>query len=237
MANILVLAPSGFGKTSSYGQIEKLGIKGLNPAETFLISIKGKPLPFSNAKDYKVTTALEFKKGNRVISNNAEEIASLLANLSSDKCPFKNIVIDDTNYIMQDWYMGNALKTGWDAPKKIGFFMGKIFEEIGKFQETNKNIIMLAHGEDVKGEDGRTYTKLKTTGKMVDEYVTPEGLFEIVLVGKSRYDEVNKKVVKEYITNESEYYSSPKSPYGMFDDLFIPNDLGYVIDKINEFYK
>ena len=39
MPKILVLAPSGFGKSTSIGQIPELGIKGLNPEETYLISV------------------------------------------------------------------------------------------------------------------------------------------------------------------------------------------------------
>jgi len=62
-------------------------------------------------------------------------------------------------------------------------------------------------------------------------------LFDITLVGKSRFDDATKRVVKEYITNEDEFYSSPKSAYGMFSELYIPNDLGLVVDKINAFYK
>ena len=39
MAKILVLAKSGFGKTTSYCGREKLGIKGLDPKETLLSSV------------------------------------------------------------------------------------------------------------------------------------------------------------------------------------------------------
>ena len=236
MSRILCLAPSGFGKTSSFGKIPDLGIEGLNPKETFLIQVKGKPLPFINSKEYVLTTPEELTKGNRIVSNNPEIVAMVLLKLSSPNSPFRNVVLDDTNYLMQDWYMDNALKSGWDAPKKIGYFMGRLFFAIEKFQEINKNIFVLAHGENVTGADGRTYVKFKTTGKMVDEYITPEGLFDITLVGKSRFDDATKKVVKEYITNEDEFFSSPKSAYGMFDKLYIPNDLGYVVSKINAFY-
>ena len=69
-----------------------------------------------------------------------------------------------------------------------------------------------------------------------DEYVTPEGKFDITLLGVSRFDSTEKKVIKEYITNENEQYSSAKSPVGMFEDLKIPNDLGLVVDKVNEYY-
>lgn len=237
MSRILCLAPSGFGKSSSIGSIPQLGITGLNPKETFLISVKGKPLPFVNAKDYVLTTPEALGKGNRIISNNPEIVAMVLLKLADANSPFKNVVLDDTNYLMQDWYMDNALKSGWDAPKKIGYFMGRLFFAIEKFQDLNKNIFVMAHGENVAGADGRIYVKFKTTGKMVDEYVTPEGLFDITLIGKSRFDEASKRVVKEFITNEDEFYSSPKSAYGMFESLYIPNDLGFVSAKIDEFYK
>jgi hypothetical protein len=55
-------------------------------------------------------------------------------------------------------------------------------------------------------------------------------------VGRSRFDTVSKKVIKEFITNEDDFTASPKSPYGMFDSLYIPNDLGIVVDKVNKYY-
>ena len=87
-----------------------------------------------------------------------------------------------------------------------------------------------------QSETARIYLKMKTTGKMVDEYVTPEGKFDVTLVGRSRFDAGQKKIVKEFITNEDEFTSSPKSPYGMFPELYIPNDLGLVVAKVNEYY-
>lgn len=114
--------------------------------------------------------------------------------------------------------------------------MGKIFAAIEKYGDIDKNIIILAHGEEVPQQDGRVYFKMKTTGKMVDEYITPEGKFDITLVGRSRFDTGSKKVIKEFITNEDEFTSSPKSPYGMFKELYIPNDLGIVIDAVNAYY-
>ena len=235
MAKILVLAPSGFGKTTSVGAVPELGIKGLSPDNSYIISVTSKPLPFKgSAKMFPVTTLDKMGEGRRVVCKNAQEVEQALVNLSAS--PFQNIVWDDANYVMQDWYMANALSKGWDAPKQIGFFMGKIFQCIENFDNTGKNIFVLAHGENVAGSDGRIYIKMKTTGKMVDEYVTPEGKFDVVLLGISRYDSTQKKVVKEFLTNENEMYSSAKSPVGMFSELFVPNDLGVIAEKIAEYY-
>lgn len=67
-----------------------------------------------------------------------------------------------------------------------------------------------------------------------DQYITPEGKFEIVLYGKATYDAKEKKSKREFVTNDDGIYPS-KSPVGMFD-LYIPNDLGLVVEKINEYY-
>jgi len=122
------------------------------------------------------------------------------------------------------------------TPKKIGVFMAEIFKAIDLFDGYTKHVFVLAHPEVVAQPDGRVYYKMKTTGNMTDTFITPEGKFDITLVGKSKYDNTKKEVIKEFITNEDEYTSSPKSPYGMFKELYIPNDLGLVLQKIEEYY-
>lgn len=115
MAKILVLAKSGFGKSTSIGEIPELGLKGLDPKTTYLISCVNKPLPFRGAnKKFVVTTPDNIADGNRIITNDAEVVAKVITMLADPNAPFKNIVLDDMNYMAQDYYMKNALKGGWD---------------------------------------------------------------------------------------------------------------------------
>ena len=234
MSKVLILAKSGFGKSTSIGEIPELGLRGLDPKTTYLISCVNKPLPFRGAnKKFVITTPDNPTGGNRVITNDAEIVAKIINMLV--KSPYKNIVLDYMNYISHDYYMKNALKGGWDCPKKIGYNMGLIFDAINNIPE-DKNIICLAHYEEYKDKNGDSISyKYKTTGNMVDSYITPEGKFEIVLYGKASFDEKEKKSIREFVTNDDGVYPA-KSPVGMFD-LYIPNDLGYVVDKINEYYK
>lgn len=110
----LILARSGFGKSTSIGEVPELGLKGLNPKETFLISCVNKPLPFKGARSKYINTTLEqITKGNRIITKDAVLIAKIITLLG--KSPYKNIVLDDANYPAQDFYMKNALKGGWDT--------------------------------------------------------------------------------------------------------------------------
>lgn len=233
MAKILILAKSGFGKTTSIGEIPELGLKGLDPKTTYLISCVNKPLPFRGAnKKYVITTFEQINKGNRIITNDAETVAKTLDMLVNS--PYKNIVLDDMNYISQDYYMKNALKGGWDCPKKIGYNMGLIFDAINNIPE-DKNVICLAHYEEYKDKNGDSISyKYKSTGNMVDSYITPEGKFEIVLYGKASFDGKEKKSIREFVTNDDGVYPA-KSPVGMFD-LYIPNDLGVVVETANQYY-
>ena len=234
MSKILILAKSGFGKSTSIGEIPELGLKGLDPKTTYLISCVNKPLPFRGAnKKFVVTTPNNPTGGNRVITNDAEIVAKIINMLA--KSPYKNIVLDDMNYMAQDYYMKNALKGGWDTPKKIGYNTGLVFDAINAVPE-DKNIICLAHYEEYKDKNGDSISyRYKSTGNMVDQYITPEGKFEIVLYGKSSFDEKEKKSIREFVTNDDGVYPA-KSPIGMFD-LYIPNDLGLVVDKITEYYE
>ena len=78
-------------------------------------------------------------------------------------------------------------------------------------------------------------TYLKAYFNKWDSYIMPEGKFEIVLYGRSYFDEKEKKSIREFVTNNDGVYPS-KSPIGMFD-LYIPNDLGLVVEKIDEYNK
>lgn len=118
MAKILVLAKSGFGKTTSYCGREKLGIQGLDPKETYLIQCIGRAIPNRN---YTLTKSPEIKDlatGNRVQvdvitgQERFKRVADIINALKNS--PYKNIVIDDFNYLGQDYYMANAMKGGWD---------------------------------------------------------------------------------------------------------------------------
>ena len=233
MSKVLILAKSGFGKSTSIGEIPELGLKGLDPKTTYLISCVNKPLPFRGAnKKFVVTTPNNPTRGNRVITNDAEIVAKIINMLA--KSPYKNIVLDDMNYMAQDYYMKNALKGGWDTPKKIGYNTGLVFDAINAVPE-DKNIICLAHYEEYKDKNGDSISyKYKSTGNMIDSYITPEGKFEIVLYGKSSFDEKEKRSIREFVTNDDGVYPA-KSPVGMFD-LYIPNDLGVVVETANQYY-
>ena len=88
-----------------------------------------------------------------------------------------------------------------------------------------KIVYFLGHVDrDVNGNE-----KFKTIGKLLDEKVTLEGLFTIVLK-----TEVSDKQYK-FVT-QTNGMDTVKSPMGMFENLQIDNDLQFVDKKIREYY-
>ena len=99
MARILILAPSGFGKTTSWAGRKKLGIEGLNPEETYVIQCIGRGVPNPNFKLCPSNNIADIAKGNRVEVESItgldrfKRVAEFLELLKDS--PYRNVVIDD----------------------------------------------------------------------------------------------------------------------------------------------
>lgn len=130
--------------------------------------------------------------------------------------------------------MTNSLKSGWDGPKKAAHMLAAIFEAMEMAGHT-KNIYMMAHYEEYKANsNGDLEYRMKTTGQAANQHITPEGKFDILLFGKQYVDETDKKIKKVFVTNFDGEFNAKSAP-GMFP-LYIPNDLGYIAEKIDEYY-
>lgn len=241
MAKILVLAKSGFGKTTSYCGRAKLGIQGLDPKETYVIQCIGRGVPNPEFKLCPSAEIADIAKGNRVQVDSItgldrfKRVADIINALK--KSPYKNIVIDDLNYLSQDYYMANAMKGGWQTPKDIGYGMGLIFDSFRDFPE-NKNVILLAHYEEYKDKNGDSISyRFKSVGSMTEGYITPEGKVDIILFGKSTYNAEERKAVKEFV-KEFDGEFPAKDSIGALDSLpdTIPNDLSIVVEELRKIY-
>lgn len=240
---ILVLAHSGFGKTTAACPIPELNIKGLDPKSTFFITTTSRELPYRGGfKDYKTGSLKELsemgrtkKIFNRLITDNPKTIAKALYLLNSIPI-FTDVVVDDYNYVMQNYYASNAVVGGFDVFKSIGDGQSKVFKVLDTaFASPTKNLWILAHPEEGVSEGMRERYIMKTAGKMVRQYLTPEGKFDMIVCGHSSWDDVENKAKKVFITNEHELISGAKTFPGMFE-LEIPNDFGYMKEKIKEYY-
>lgn len=233
MANaIAVVTESGFGKSTSYGQIPEYGIEGLDAKETLLINIKDKPLPFRGWRKLYSPIVPERRPDadNYLATTDPATIVKTLDYFDANRPDIKNVLIDDFQYLMAEEFMANALKTGYDKYNKLAKNAYDVINR-GLKMRHDINFIVLTHAEETK--EG-SY-KMKTIGKMLDEKVTLQGLFTVVLYGKETYDSKESKVTKQFVTNFDGEYPA-KSPVGMFEKLYIPNDLGLVVKTVNGYY-
>jgi hypothetical protein len=215
-----VVGQTGTGKSTS--------IKHLNPAETYIINVAKKELPFKGAE--KLYNA-ELKNYKEV--DDANEIARLLKNISEKAPHIKNIVIEDCNYIMGFNIISKATEVGFTKFTLMARDMVELFREARKLRDDIK-VFYFTHPETI--EDGGEIIgyKIKTAGKMIDNQILLEGLLTMCLY---TFVEDNKDGSASYnfLTNRFRKFPA-KTPDGMFADVKIPNNLQLVADTIDAYY-
>lgn len=195
---VLVLGASGSGKSTS--------MRNFAENEVGIFNVAGKPLPFRK-KLPKVDNAT---------------YASILKGLSAPK--LKKYVIDDSQYLMAFESFDHAKESGYGKFTNMALNFRNLIDFIVRKTPDDVIVYMLHHTE--LSEDGRI--KAKTLGKMLDNQLTVEGLFSIVLLAQVEGSE------HFFITN-SDGSNPAKSPMDMFE-LKIDNDLKFVDSTIREYY-
>lgn len=217
---IAIVGNSGTGKSTSIGNIKGLDIQGLDPEHTLLINVKGKPLPFAGWKN-----VFSKESKNYFASSNPAAIIELLQR-ANDNEEIKYVVIDDAQYIMGEEFMRTALHTGFTKFSKLAKEMYDVINA-GISLRDDMFVFFMFHAEETK--DGY---KIKTIGKMLDEKISIEGLFTVVLYSTVQIE--GGKASYQFVTNYDGQYPA-KSPFGMFENIHIPNDLNYVVEKVKNY--
>lgn len=198
---VLILGQSGTGKSYS--------MKNFKEDEICLISVQKSLLPFRK------------KFTDTVVTDSYTEIIKTMK--KTDK---KVIVIDDTQYLMCNEFMRRAAEKGYDKFTEIAQnFWSLVVQEVNNLSD-DVIVYLLCH----TATDENGVEKMKTIGRMIDEKITPEGLFTIVLktaVSDGQY----------YFITQNNGKDTVKSPEEMFSTYAINNDLKYVDEKIRNYYE
>jgi energy-coupling factor transporter ATP-binding protein EcfA2 len=214
-----IVGATGTGKSTS--------IKHLNPDETYIINVAKKELPFKGSE--KLYNA---EKRNYVELDDANEITRKLRAIS-DKAPhIKNIIIEDSNYIMGFNIVAKATEVGFTKFSVMARDMVDLFRTARQLRD-DITVFYFTHPETI--EDGGEIIgyKIKTAGKLIDNQVLLEGLLTVCLY--TNVEETKDGATYSFITNR--YKKMPaKSPDGMFAETKIPNDLQLVVNTLNEYY-
>lgn len=199
--SVLILGESGTGKSSS--------LRNFTEEEVGIINVNGKPLPFK-------------KKLPSVTTDSNVAIKREIKKYVDDGK--KVIVVDDAQYVMANEFMRRGLEKGFDKFTEIAVHFWELVTEVTKLPN-DVIVYFLSHIE----RDANGHEKAKTIGKLIDEKITLEGMFSIVL----------KTTVQDGVytfVTQNNGSDTVKSPMDMFDSYAIDNDLKYVDDKIRNYY-
>ena len=192
-----------------YGQSgtgKSTSLRHFKPEDVCIVNVSGKPLPFKNKHK----------------TFNTDDYMAIDAAIK--KAPAKSIVIDDATYLMTGEYMRTAKVTGYQKFTDMALNYYTLVKAASALP-ADKVVYFMGHSDtDANGNE-----KFKTIGKMLDEKVTLEGMFTIVL----------KTVVtdgKYQFSTRNSGQDTVKTPLGMFNDVLIDNDLAMVDKTIREYY-
>lgn len=205
----MIVGESGTGKTAS--------LRNLDPAKTLLIQSIRKPLPF-RTKGWKPYNKAD-GSGSVLTTDSPAFIEGAMRKVTRDV-----VVIDDFQYVLANEYMRRSDEKGFDKFTDIGRHAWDIMRTASELAE-HRRVYILAH--TATDDTGRT--KMKTIGKMLDEKITPEGMFTIVLRTAVRDGQY-------LFSTQNNGADTTKSPMGLFDQAFIENDLAAVDAAISTYY-
>ena len=197
---VLILGESGTGKSAS--------MRNCTPERFGVINVSKKPLPFRS----------------KLKTFDTDDYGKIIGALKIAKAP--SIVIDDSQYLMVNAFMRRSMEKGYDKYNEMANNHWNLIQFVVNNLPDNVIVYFMSHVErDQMGNE-----KAKTIGRMIDQYVTLEGLFTIVLkthVMDGKYT---------FLTHNSGF-DTVKTPLGMFDSDEIDNDLVSLDDTIRNYYE
>ena len=197
---VLILGESGSGKSAS--------LRNFELEDVSIFNVAAKPMPFRKKLPTKSTS-------------NYHEIMACIK--QSQK---KAFVIDDSQYLLCFEAFAKAKDTGFGKFTDMALNFYNLVQFVIK-QTPPDVIVYFLHHTEADTNTGKV--KAKTLGKMLDNQLTLEGLFAIVLMCTT--DGKNHNFV-----TQSDGYTTAKSPMDMFPGV-IDNDLKMVDQTIRDYYE
>lgn len=197
---VLILGESGSGKSAS--------LRNFEPPDVSIFNVAAKPLPFRKKLPMKSTA----------------DYGTIQQGIQASQK--KAFVIDDSQYLLCFESFAKAKETGYGKYTDMALHFYNLVQFV--IRQTPPDVIVyFLHHTETDGNTGKV--KAKTMGKMLDNQLTLEGLFSIVLIA---YTDGKKHV---FVT-QSDGMTTCKSPMDMFP-AEIDNDLKAVDQAIRTYYE
>jgi hypothetical protein len=215
-----IVGATGTGKSTS--------IKHLDPKETYIINVAKKELPFKGSEKLYNVENKNYKE-----ADDANEISRLLKTLSEKAPHIKNIILEDSNYVMGFTMLDKAMEKGYEKFSVMARDTVTMIKTARQLRD-DMTVFYFSHPDTIEDGGDIIGYKMKTSGKLIDNQINLEGLFTVVLYTNVE-ESKDGNIQYGFLTNRFKKIPA-KSPDGMFSELKIPNDLQLVVNTLNEYY-
>lgn len=196
---VLILGESGSGKSAS--------LRNFDPEDVSIFNVAAKPLPFRK----------------KLPSRSTSDYGVIMQGIQASAK--KSFVIDDSQYLLCFESFAKAKEMGYGKYTDMALHFYDLVQFV--IRQTPPDVIVyFLHHTETAENTGKI--KAKTMGKMLDNQLTLEGLFSIVLMC---YTDGKKHI----FATQSDGKTTAKSPMGMFP-AEIDNDLKAVDQAIRAYY-
>ena len=208
--NIIIVGPSGTGKSSS--------LRNLDPKRTAILNTERKQLPFRNADKFM----------NVPISSLSELKNALTKAIESED--IEVIVIESfTSMIEIIFREADARYKGFDV---WSYYNKEIDGILNMSKNTDKYIIFTAIDGVYEADNGIAERFVAVDGNRWKKRVEKEFVICLFTDNKVTDDGIEYRFRTNTLGKDS-----AKSPMGMFEDLHIPNDISEVLKASINYYK
>ena len=164
---IAIVGLPGSGKTTSVFPSKELGIIGLNPEETFFISVQKTELPMRGWKKKYTPFTKDNPTGNFVKTDQIMAVKSLIKHISDSRPEIKNVIIDDFSYMLSNEYFRRIKETGFNKYNDVGNIAFEVIQNALNARE-DLYVFILTHSETTtNAQTGMPMDKMKSIGKLV----------------------------------------------------------------------
>jgi hypothetical protein len=198
---VVIEGESASGKSST--------MRNCDPKALAIFNVADKPFPFRQKFPMVIATA---------------DVNQIVATLKRNTTNM--YVIDDSQYLMSFKLIDKINEAGYQKYTQIAKDFKLLVDTITKETSPDTIVYFLHHTE--KDSDG--FVHAKTSGQLINNWLTFEGLFSIVLMAKT----IERRHV---LVTVSDGTNTVKAPMGMFDDEEIDNDLTIVDKAIRDYYE
>lgn len=222
---VIILGRSGSGKSTS--------LKNLDPKHTFVINCLGKPLPFKgSAKLYNKDS------NNYAKTYKYDSILKWLNHINVKMPEITTLVIDDSTFVMREEFFDRSNERGFDKYSELADHFRKIINTARSLRD-DLHIYMILHDDNVENDGRIVGKKVATVGKLLDKMYDPLQSVSICLYCEPKYNDDGTVAQYGFYTKEQKIADvaiPAKTPEGMFEESYIPNDLSLVNSIIDAYY-